>query len=78
LLLFKKNETVTGNIAYKHGCSTEINPQRNPSKKVFNKERSAVEGGLTSCAKIIVIEKHKTAANKNFKFLILWQDKKIG
>ena len=34
LLLFKKKETVTGNMAYRQGCNTEINPQRKPSRKV--------------------------------------------
>jgi hypothetical protein len=33
-LLFKKKVTVTGNMAYKQGCNTEINPHLNPSKKV--------------------------------------------
>ena len=37
LLLFKKKETVTGNIAYRHGCSTAANPHRNPSRKVPSK-----------------------------------------
>jgi len=37
LLRFKKKVTVTGNIAYRHGCNTDINPHRNPSRKVCDK-----------------------------------------
>ena len=39
LLLFKKKDTVTGNIAYKQGCNTDINPHRNPSRNVPINER---------------------------------------
>lgn len=36
-LRFKKKVTVTGNIAYRHGCNTDINPHLNPSRKVCDK-----------------------------------------
>jgi len=37
-LRFKKKVTVTGNIAYRHGCNTDINPHLNPSRNVFVKD----------------------------------------
>jgi hypothetical protein len=39
-LRFKKKLTVIGNIAYRHGCKTEIAPQLSPSKNVDNRDFS--------------------------------------
>ena len=39
-LRFKKKLTVTGNIAYKQGCKTEMTPQRRPSRNVVNNDFS--------------------------------------
>lgn len=42
LLLLIKKLTVTGNIAYKHGCKTAIKPHLRPSKKVVIKDFSSL------------------------------------
>ncbi len=73
LLRFKKNETVTGNIAYRHGCNTEINPQRKPSRKVFIKDREAIGNWLlvvSVCAKTIRAEKQNKALRRIFNLII--------
>lgn len=61
-LLFKKKVTVTGNIAYRHGCSTEINPQRIPSIKVWLR---VLAGTVTTCAIALAVHiKMATINNK--------------
>ena len=73
LLLFKKKETVTGNIAYKHGCSTEINPQRNPSRKVpINDLGAILTWDVESvCAKTMKADIQNKAVSKNFNLFII-------
>ena len=67
LLRFKKKLTVTGNIAYRQGCKTEMLPHRKPSRKVDNKDFS-VAGPCATCAKTKRLVKQKAAVNMIFNF----------
>lgn len=77
-LRFKKKVTVTGNMAYRHGCNTEINPQRKPSRNVCPNVLLVV----MDCAVAFSFKKnkaiqHKITGIKNLKnFMFLF--KKIG
>jgi len=77
LLLFKKKVTVTGNIAYKQGCNTEINPHLNPSKKVCVK----VLWLAITCANALwqaKIAKQNIEAVTNNRKIFMSYFKKIG
>lgn len=78
LLLFKKKETVTGNMAYRHGCSTEINPHRKPSRKVFSNDLGKTLTGLdvSACEKTLNTKKQNKQVRIIFDFFIQKQDKK--
>jgi hypothetical protein len=73
LLLFRKNETVTGNIAYKQGCRTEIKPQRKPSRKVPINDLGAILIWfvVSVWAKAMKAEIQNKAARKNFNLFII-------
>jgi len=66
-LRFKKKVTVTGNIAYKHGCSTEKKPQLSPSRKVWVK---VLAGAGTIWASACWPKRNKTAHMKNVKKIL--------
>ena len=73
MLLFKKNETVTGNITYKQGCSTDMNPQRKPSRNVPIKDLGAILTWLavSVCAKMMRAEIQNKAVRKILNFFII-------
>ena len=72
LFLFKKKETVTGNMAYRQGCSTEMNPQRNPSIKVPGRDLGTTFNWLavSDCAKTKRAEMLNKAVSKIFSLFI--------
>ena len=65
-------------MAYKQGCSTDMNPHRKPSRKVPIKDRGAILTWLvvSVCAKMMRAEMQNKAVRKNFSLFIQSKIKK--
>jgi len=65
-------------MAYKQGCSTDMNPQRKPSRNVPIKDLGAILTWLavSVCAKMMRAEIQNKAVRKNFSLFIQSKIKK--